>query len=34
MSIIKNKITKELLEKAMQCETAEDLITFAKSQGV
>ncbi len=34
MSINKNKITKELLEKAMQCETAEDLITFAKTQGV
>ena len=30
MSINKNKITKELLEKAMQCETAEDLIAFAK----
>lgn len=34
MSINKNKITKELLEKAMQCETAEDLIAFAKTQGV
>ena len=34
MSINKNKITKELLEKAMQCETVEDLIAFAKTQGV
>ncbi len=30
MSIYKNEITKEMLEKAMQCKTAEDLIAFAK----
>ena len=34
MSINRNEITKEMLEKAMQCETAEDLIAFAKTQGL
>ena len=34
MSIYKNEITKEMLEKAMQCKTAEDLIAFAKTEGV
>ena len=31
MPISKNEITKEMLEKAMQCNTAEDLITYAKT---
>ncbi|MBQ4242662.1 MAG: DUF2624 family protein [Lachnospiraceae bacterium] len=34
MSINKNEITKEMLEKAVQCNTAEELIALAKSQGV
>ena len=32
--INKNELTKEMIEKAMQCETAEDLIALAKSEGV
>ena len=34
MPINKNEITKEMLEKAVQCNTAEELIALAKSQGV
>ena len=34
MPIDKSKITKEMLEKAAQCETAEDLIALAKTAGV
>ena len=34
MPINKNELTKELIEKAMQCETAEGLIALAKSEGV
>ena len=34
MPINKNELTKEMFEKAMQCETAEDLIALAKSEGV
>ena len=34
MPIDKNEITKEMLEKAMQCNTAEDLIALAKTEGV
>jgi predicted DNA-binding protein len=34
MPINKNELTKELIEKAMQCETAEDLIALAMSEGV
>ena len=34
MPISKNEITKEMLEKAMQCNTAEDLIAYAKTEGV
>ena len=34
MPISKNEITKEMLEKAMQCNTAEDLIAYAKAEGV
>ena len=33
MPINKNEITKEMLEKAMQCNTAEDLIALAKTGG-
>ena len=34
MPINKNEITKEMIAKAMQCETAEDLIAYAKNEGV
>ena len=34
MPINNNEITKEMLEKAMQCKTAEDLMAFAKTEGV
>ena len=34
MAINKNEITKEMIERAMQCETAEDLIAYAKTEGV
>ena len=34
MPINKNEITKEILEKAMQCETADELIALAKSEGI
>ena len=34
MPINKNEITKEMLEKAMQCKTAEELIAYAKTEGV
>jgi predicted ribosomally synthesized peptide with nif11-like leader len=34
MPINKNEITKEMLAKAMQCETAEDLIAYAKTEGI
>ena len=33
MSINKNEITKEMLAKAMQCETADELIALAKTGG-
>ena len=33
MSINKNEITKEMLAKAMQCRTAEELMVLAKSGG-
>ena len=33
MPIKKNEITKEMLEKAMQCETADELIALAKTGG-
>ena len=32
--INKNELTKEMIEKAMQCETGEDLIALAKSEGI
>ena len=34
MAINKNEITKEMLEKAMQCKTADELMAVAKSEGV
>ena len=34
MSINKNEITKEMLAKAMQCRTAEELMALAKSEGL
>ena len=33
MPINKNELTKELLEKAMQCKTADELIALAKTGG-
>ena len=32
MTINKNEITKEMLEKAMQCKTADELMALAKSE--
>lgn len=34
MSIDKNEITMEMLEKAMQCETPEELSTLKKDIGI
>ena len=34
MPLNKNEITKEMFAKAMQCKTVEDLIAYAKSEGV
>ena len=34
MPINKNEITKEMLAKAMQCRTAEELMSLAKSEGM
>ena len=34
MPINKNELTKEMIAKAMQCETAEELIALAKTEGV
>ena len=34
MPIDKTKITREMLEKATQCKTAEQLIALAKTEGV
>ena len=34
MPINKNDITSEMIQKAQQCETAEDLIAYAKSEGI
>ena len=33
MPINKKEITKEMLEKAMQCKTADELMALAKSEG-
>ena len=34
MPINKNELTKEMIAKAMQCETADELIALAKSKGI
>ena len=34
MSINKNELTKELIAKAMSCETAEELMALAKAEGI
>ncbi|MBR4376700.1 MAG: Nif11-like leader peptide family RiPP precursor [Spirochaetia bacterium] len=34
MPIDKSKITKEMMDKAAQCETAEQLIALAKAAGI
>ena len=34
MPINKDEITKEMLEKAMQCKTAEELIAYTKTEGI
>ena len=34
MPINKNEITKEMITKAMQCETADELIALADSEGI
>ncbi len=34
MPVNKNELTKEMLEKAMQCETAEELMAYAKTEGI
>ena len=34
MPIDKSKITMEMLKKAMECETADELIALAKTEGV
>ena len=33
MPIDKSKLTKEMLEKAMKCQTADELIALAKTEG-
>ena len=33
MPISKKEITREMIEKAMQCKTADDLVTLAKAEG-
>ena len=34
MPIDKNEITKEMIAKALQCETADELIALANSEGI
>ena len=34
MPINKNELTKEMIEKAMQCKTADELIALAKTGGI
>ena len=34
MPIDKNKITKEMLERAAKCETSDELIALAKTEGI
>ena len=33
MPINRDEITKEMIEKAMQCKTSDDLVTLAKAEG-
>ncbi len=33
MPINKNELTKEMIEKAMQCKTVDELIALAKTEG-
>jgi hypothetical protein len=33
MPINKNEITKEMVEKALQCKTADELVALAKAEG-
>ena len=33
MSFNKNEVTKEMIERAMQCKTAEELVELAKTAG-
>ena len=34
MSVNKNEITKEMIEKAMQCKNADELLAAAKEEGI
>ena len=34
MSINKNELTKEQIQKAMACKTAEELMALAKAEGI
>ena len=34
MPINKNEITSEMIQKALQCKTAEELIAYAKTEGI
>ena len=34
MPIDKSKLTKEMIEKAMECETPEELIALSKTEGI
>ena len=34
MSVNRNELTKEMIAKAMQCKTAEELMALAKNEGV
>ena len=34
MPVNRNEITKEMLENALRCKTAEELIALAKSEGI
>ena len=34
MPISKNKLTNEMIHKAMQCQTADELIALAKDEGI
>ena len=34
MPIDKSKLTKEMIEKAMECETADELVALAKANGI